>query len=94
MLCELSYGSWLPAYASLLGIAEEDSAALLGSFFWAMFTAGRLLGIVVSRRVSALNMVTMDLCGGLLALVLVVGAGSGAGAGTALWIGSALYGLS
>ena len=43
-ICELSIGTWLPAYATLKGLADPTEAAVLGSFYWGCFTAGRISG--------------------------------------------------
>lgn len=60
-LMELSIGTWIPAYATVLDLMTETDAASLGSAFWGSFTVGRLSGIPLSQCFSNVQMIWLDL---------------------------------
>ena len=68
-IAELSIGTWVPAYATIRGLTTPTEAAALGSWFWLCFTVGRISGICVSRWLSSIRMIAVDL-GLLLAAVV------------------------
>ena len=92
VLCELSFGTWLPAYSSLLGLSTGAEAAMLGSFFFAVFTAGRMSGVCISRFLSPVDMVTADLLGAGLAMGCVLYLDGTDLLG--LWVAAGTYGFS
>jgi FHS family Na+ dependent glucose MFS transporter 1 len=88
---ESAYGAYLHTYASLHLNFAKDIAAYLNSIYWASFAFGRLCGIPLSIKLSALQMIFLDLIGciGSLTLIFIFNKSS-----LILWIGSILYGLS
>jgi FHS family Na+ dependent glucose MFS transporter 1 len=88
---ESGFGAYLHTYASLHLQFEKDIAAYLNSVFWASFAFGRLCGIPLSMKFSALKMIFFDLIGciGSLTLLCLLNKSS-----LILWIGSILFGLS
>lgn len=77
-LMELSIGTWIPAYATVLGLMTETGAASLGSAFWGSFTLGRLSGIPLSQRFSNAQMIWLDLLLLLLSMGTIVWTDGGA----------------
>lgn len=88
---ESAFGAYLHTYASLHLHFEKNIAAYLNSLFWASFAFGRLCGIPLSIKFSALQMITADLTACILSLCLLFFFNKHV---SVLWIGSTLYGLS
>ena len=88
---ELGFSNWIYTYAIQLKLADTITAAYLTSAYWALFTAGRLLGIWVSTRLRSRTILYIDFAGCLLSLVLIVLARNSS---LWLWIGSMGLGLS
>ncbi|UJR33203.1 hypothetical protein I4U23_020658 [Adineta vaga] len=88
---ESAFGAYLHTYASVHLLFPQDIAAYLNSLFWASFAFGRLCGIPLSMKFSALQMIFFDLIGciGSLTLIYILNKSS-----LMLWIGSIFYGLS
>jgi FHS family Na+ dependent glucose MFS transporter 1 len=86
---ESGFGGWIYVVAGELDFSESAAAKLLSSF-WAAFTIGRVLGIVVATRVRPKFMLTVDLLGALASVaVLLVARGP-----TGVWVGTLALGLS
>lgn len=49
---ENGYGGWIFTYATELGIANEAAASYMNSIFWASVTVGRLISILLARKLS------------------------------------------
>jgi len=88
---EAGYGNWIYTYAFKLGFGTEVSANLFNIAFWSAFTAGRLLGILISTRTKTLTILTMDFVGCLVSVGLILLFQDSA---TILWIGSIVLGIS
>lgn len=86
---ESGFGGWIYVIAGERGFSDGAAANLLSSF-WAAFTIGRVLAIVVATRVRPKWMLTIDLLGALASTtVLLTVPGP-----TGLWLGSLGLGLS
>jgi len=88
---EAGYGNWIYTYAFKLNLGTEITANYLTSAFWGSFTAGRLLGILISTRAKPLTILAMDFVGCLVSVGLILLFQDSA---TILWIGSILLGIS
>lgn len=87
---EISFGSWIFAYAISFHMTPE-TAAYLTSAFWGALALGRLLGIPLAARFRPRLILLGGLAGclGSLSLILI-----GAGSSKALWVGTVSLGLS
>jgi FHS family Na+ dependent glucose MFS transporter 1 len=88
---EISFGGWVFTYALEMDLADEASAAYLTSAFWGAFMIGRLFSIPIATRLRPRWILTGDLTGCLLGLGLILFYPQSL---TALWVGSAILGLS
>lgn len=86
---EAGFGGWIYVIAGGRGFSDGAAATLLSSF-WAAFTIGRVLGIVVATRVRPKWMLTIDLLGALASTTILLAAPGPAG----LWLGTLGLGLS
>ncbi len=88
---EAGFGGWIAAYAVAAGVSPAGSAAFLASLFWTAVTAGRLIGIPLSVRMSPHALLVLDVCGtGIGAGLLLTAPRSE----PVLWIATGLIGLS
>ena len=87
---EISFSSWIFAYAVAFQMTPE-TAAYLTSAFWGALALGRLLGIPVAVRFRPRLILLGGMAGclGSLSLILL-----GAGSSTALWVGTMSLGFS
>jgi fucose permease len=88
---EVSFGGWVFAYATHLNLVDVTTASLITSAFWGGLTAGRLLGVPVSARLSPKTIIWIDLAGCVLSLGIILLFPL---AQAALWAGTLLLGLS
>lgn len=61
----VEYGivGWLVTYFQDMGILSADMSLLMNSLFWTMMLAGRLLGNLVSGKISPCNLLAIDAIG-------------------------------
>ncbi len=77
------FTGWLATYATTTNLLTEASAAYANSLFWGVFTLGRLLSIPIAFKLRPRQVLTIDLAGCMVSvLVLLLWQGSVA----ALWI--------
>ncbi|MBC7876803.1 MAG: MFS transporter [Anaerolineales bacterium] len=88
---ELGFGNWVYTYALTLGLGTTITAAYLTSAFWGAFTVGRLLGVWISTRMRAQNILIMDLVGCLISTLIIM---LWKDSVIALWVGTIGLGLS
>lgn len=69
---ETSYGGWIFSYATSLNLADAETAAYLTSILWGMFTIGRLIAIPLASRVTPQRLLTADLVGCVISLLLIL----------------------
>ncbi len=87
---ESSFGGWIATYAKATGMGDAVTAAYLTSAFWGAMMVGRLLSVPLAARFSPRQVLTGDLAGCLVSvLVLVVWMGNP----VATWIGTFGAGL-
>jgi FHS family Na+ dependent glucose MFS transporter 1 len=86
---ESGFGGWIYVIAQDHGFSEGAAAKLLSSF-WATFTIGRVLAIVVATRVRPKHMLTIDLLGAIACTIVLLTVPGPAG----LWIGTIVLGLA
>jgi FHS family Na+ dependent glucose MFS transporter 1 len=87
---EITFGNWIFTYASESRLATDLQAAFLNSTFWGSFTAGRLIGIFLSKKVKPKTMLLINFTGTVFCLLLLV---LFRGSVTILWTASMLLGL-
>ncbi|MEE4195355.1 MAG: MFS transporter [Anaerolineae bacterium] len=89
---EVSFASWITTFAqSQLPPIEINKSYTVTSIFWGFMIFGRLLSTVISSKVKSRQILTFDMIGIILSLVIIV---FSAGHWTILIIGTALLGLS
>ena len=88
---EVGFGGWVYTYTLEIGLGEEASAAYLTSIFWGAFTIGRLFSIPIATQLRSRWILTADLTGCLLGLVLILLYPESL---IALWSGTAIVGVS
>lgn len=88
---ESAFGAYIHTYAILHLNFEKDIAAYLNSAFWAAFAVGRLCGIPLSIKLTPSQMITSDMIGSIISLVMIFLWNKSP---MILWIGSILLGLA
>ena len=88
---EVIFSGWIFSYAVALNLSNVTTAAYLTSTYWATLTAGRLLILPVTRRVSPLVILVGALAGCLASVGAIL---FWFGSGAAIWIGTVGVGLS
>lgn len=88
---ELGFGNWVYTYALTLGLGTTITAAYLTSAFWGAFTVSRLLGVWISTRMRAQNILIMDVVGCLVSTLIIM---LWKDSVIALWVGTIGLGLS
>ncbi len=86
---ELGFAGWVYTFAQDRGLSNR-SASVLTSVFWWSFTAGRVLGIAVARRLSAKAQILVDVA------ITIAGAGLlviSSSSSALLWAGTTVLGL-
>ncbi len=87
---EITFGNWIFTYASESRLATDLQAAFLNSTFWGSFTAGRLIGIFISKKINAKKMLLINFSGTAVCLLLLV---LFRNSSIILWVGSILLGF-
>jgi MFS transporter, FHS family, Na+ dependent glucose transporter 1 len=67
---EVSYGSWIYKYVVQLKVGDESIAAYLTSAFWGALTVGRLVGVPVAARLRPRVILSADLTGCFLSILV------------------------
>ena len=88
---ELGFGNWIYTYSLSLNLENEISAARLAAAFWGAFTFGRLLGVWVSTKMRSKAILTMDIIGCAISIVVII---IWKDSSTMLWLGTIGIGLS
>ncbi len=87
---EASFGGLVFTYAvDGLGFTPSDGA-LLTTVYWGLFCLGRFAGVPLSVWLTPLQMLVIDLSGGIVALVLLLAFPH---SNNMLWLGAGLFGL-
>jgi FHS family Na+ dependent glucose MFS transporter 1 len=69
---EIAFGTWIYNYALIRNVADKQTADLLTSLFYGVYTATRFIIIPVAARVDNKKIIIVFLCGGLLAHVFLL----------------------
>jgi MFS transporter, FHS family, Na+ dependent glucose transporter 1 len=69
---EVAFGSWIFNYTVKMNLGDETVGAYLTSLFWGSFTTGRLLGIPVAARFKPNAILSVNLLGWLVSIVLIL----------------------
>ena len=85
-----AWGSFLATLAQSSFGLSPSVASTLSSAFWLTFTAGRLMGVPLSKKLSPVQYLSMDVCGMLVSLLLLLIASRSP---ALLWVSSMVYGL-
>ena len=88
---EASMGGWIYSYSIATGVASAGAAGLLTSAFWGMLTLGRLLGVVLVRKLGARRLILLNTIGAVLSMSLFLLIPELA---VGVWVAVALLGLS
>lgn len=88
---ELGFGNWIYTYALTLNLETDITAARLTSAFWGSFTFGRLLGVWISTRMRSKPILSMDVIGCAISIVVIMLWRS---SNLALWAGTIGLGIS
>ena len=101
---EIGFTAWVSPYATILNLAvdcevdetaehcaerQESEAALLTTCYYIPFTITRTCGFILSRHFTSIELFRAGYCGAMLSLILI----GFANTPTALWIGTASFGL-
>jgi FHS family Na+ dependent glucose MFS transporter 1 len=88
---EGGFGGWIFTYATELGIADETAASYMNSLFWAALTLGRLIAVLLARKVrpAVILIGNFTLAILFLGVILIWPAQP-----TMIWISSAGFGLA
>ncbi len=88
---EGGFGGWIFTYATALGIANETAASYMNSLFWAALTLGRLIAVLLARRIkpNVILIGNFSLAILFLGMILIWPTEP-----TMVWVGSAGLGLA
>jgi fucose permease len=87
---EVAFAGWLFTNAITLHPDNESMAGYLTAAFWVAFTAGRLVAIPISSRISSRSILLINFVGCLISLGLILAVSTSL---AALWIGTIGLGL-
>lgn len=87
---EMTLGNWLFTYATKVSTMGAEQAAYLTSVFWGVFTFSRLAAVFISKKLSTTVMLTGNLVGGAVTLILLI---LFVNQPNFLWVGSVLHAL-
>ncbi len=88
---ETGYGGWIFTYTIEMKLGDPAAAAYLTSIFWGTLTFGRFLAILLAVRFPPRTILLWDLIGIFIGLGTIL---LWPYSKTALWIGTAVFGLS
>lgn len=88
---EVGFSGWLKTYAEGINLPGRNSPTWLNTLFWASFTLGRLLAVVLARRIRSGAMLAGS-C--LLTVVLLVAMTLTDGSPVAVWVTTGLIGVA
>lgn len=86
---EAGFSGWIYVIAQQVGFGDTAAARLL-SGFWATFTCGRVISILIATRVRARHILALDLIASMLGVVLMLVWSSPTG----LWVGTLALGFA
>jgi FHS family Na+ dependent glucose MFS transporter 1 len=84
---ESSFGGWIYTYAITRNLATPAQASFLASLFWLMVMFGRVIVIMLSRRLLPRHILTFTLIIAIVGLILMIAIPS------SVWLGTIIVGL-
>jgi len=69
---EITFGNWIYTYSLGMEMADPQNAAYLTSTFWGAFTLSRFLGIILAGKISAKQLMWMNLIGCAISILTVI----------------------
>lgn len=87
---EAGFGGWIYSYALNMNLDSITGSAFLTSAFWGAITIGRLASIPLASRLRPMRILSMNLCGSLVAVSLMILFSESR---LVLWAGTILLGL-
>ena len=87
---EIGFSNWIFTYATKTGVATVLQADKITSVFWGALTIGRLISIILVRKINALQMLSVNMIGWLVGVLLIVVFRESA---MFLWIGTIVLGF-
>jgi FHS family Na+ dependent glucose MFS transporter 1 len=87
---EAGFGGWIYSYALNMNLDSNTGSAFLTSAFWGAITIGRLASIPLASRLRPMRILSMNLCGSLVAVSLMILFSESR---LVLWAGTILLGL-
>lgn len=87
---ELAFGGWIYTYSLTFGQITAITAGYINSLFWGALTLGRLISIPLPDRVRARTILSVDIIGLVISLLLLLFASHIPGV---IWIATAGMGL-
>jgi FHS family Na+ dependent glucose MFS transporter 1 len=69
---ETSFGGWIATYAKTLGLGNAVTAAYLTSAFWGALTVGRFLSVILAVYFKPVTMLTIDLVGAIICMIILL----------------------
>jgi fucose permease len=87
---ELGFAGWIYTYTTFQGYANPMMAASINAAFWAALTAGRLISIPLSVKLSSKSILWINFCGAVISLLVIIFFSSSQ---TLLWLGTICTGF-
>ena len=87
---EIGFGNWIFTYVTETGVATIAQGDTLTSIFWGALTVGRLLSIMLVKKLNPLQMLTLNFSGWVAGMVLIL---IFPNSSTILWIGTIILGF-
>ena len=88
---EGGFSGWIFTYAMHLGIADEAAASFMTSIFWGSITIGRLISMLIAKRIKPSKLLIGNF---ILAIVILGLANTWPTSSTVMWVVSAGLGMA
>ena len=69
---EVGFGGWVYTYTTLQPFGTPTLAASMNATFWAVFTVGRIISIPLAARIKPQTILTVDLAGVILSILIII----------------------
>ena len=87
---EITFGNWIYTYSLGMKMADPQNAAYLTSLFWGAFTLSRFLGIILAGKISAKQLMWINLIGCAISILTVIAFHQSQ---IVLWVGTFFFGF-
>jgi FHS family Na+ dependent glucose MFS transporter 1 len=85
---EVGFAGWIATYSQAVGLGGSGTGAALTAVFWAAFTAARLVGVGIARRIRPIVVLVGACSLSTLAAVALVAA---RGTGAPVWVATVVF---